>query len=86
MDELRLFNTYKKEVKVTFEWTGSDADPGTPYALRIILPRVGFSGTTPHAGDSGPISFEMPFDAFRDNGTPADEITIEVDNLLTAIP
>lgn len=83
MTEYALFRGMT-ECAIAAEWTGAIAAGSTAYKFRIDIPRAVFSGTTPNAGDSGPISFEMPFDAFLGD-SDEDEITIEIDNLLTEV-
>lgn len=85
-DSLTAYNLFRgmTECAIAAEWTGPIAAGSTPYKFRINIPRAVFSGTTPNATEAGPISIEMPFDAFIGTGGE-DEITIEVDNLLTSV-
>ena len=85
-DSLAEYNLFRAltECSIEAEWTGAIAAGSTPYKFRISIPRAVFSGTTPNATEAGPISFEMPFDCFIGDGD-ADEITIELDNLLTSV-
>lgn len=81
--EYRFFSQLKEAVIIA-EWTGPIAAGTTPYKFRIEIPKAVFSGSTPQAGDSGPISFEMPFDCFIGGGGQ-DEIAIKVSNLLEEV-
>jgi len=73
------------ETAIILEWVGAIADAGEAYKFKITVPRAVFSGTTPNAGDSGPLSMDMTFNGFT--GTSAeDAITVEINNLLTSIP
>lgn len=82
---LDLYND-ATEVKVTANWVGAVADVGNAenYKMSIICPKVVFSGTTPTAQDHGPITYELPFEAFVGDASE-DEIIITVDNLLTSV-
>lgn len=85
-DSLSEYNLFRAltECAISAEWTGPIAAGSTPYKFRIDIPRAVFSGSTPNATDAGPISIEMPFDAFIGTGDE-DEITLELDNLLTSV-
>jgi hypothetical protein len=72
------------ETIIIMKWTGGIAAGSTPYTFQVTIPRAIFSGTTPNAQDSGPISFEMPFIGIT--GTSAeDAIEVVIENLLTSI-
>jgi len=82
--EYNLFRA-STDTAIIIEWVGAIADAGEAYKFKVTCPRAVFSGTTPNAGDPGPLSMEMTFNAFT--GTSAeDAITIEINNLLTSIP
>ncbi len=73
------------ETAIIMEWVGAIADAAEPYKFKVTVPRAVFSGTTPNAGDSGPLSMDMTFSGFT--GLSAeDAITLELNNLLVSIP
>jgi hypothetical protein len=46
--------------------------------LRLYLPNCYFSGTTPNVGDPGPVTVEMPFEAYMDSNAQDDEIQVRI--------
>lgn len=86
VDSGTLYDLYRNqtEVAIAMEWTGPIADGSTPFKMRVNVPRLIFTGTPPDVSGQGPVWIELPWQGLY-NGS-ADEITIELDNLLTAVP
>jgi len=80
-DSNAQYELYRNMTEFTVEvvFTGAEIEPaGDSKLLRIYLPKCYFSEGTPNVENPGPVSVEMPFEAYMDSEDAEDEIQLRI--------